>query len=1063
MLLAFCFWHCGIKYIHFSKNYLLMQRFLATLLFCFSFSFLVGQKKKPAPVNTGSASQTNAVFSSLKYRLIGPWRGGRSGAVAGSYAQKNTFYMGSTGGGVWKTTDGGSNWKNISDKFFGSSIGAVAVAPSDENIVYVGEGENTMRGNVSEGLGGMWRSDDAGRTWKNIGLKDGRHIIRILVHPRDPQTAWVAVMGHLFGPNKERGVYKTTDGGRTWKQVLFVNEQTGASDLVMESGNPSVLYAGTWRVIRTPYSLESGGEGSGLWKSTDGGETWVSIKEKKGLPQGTWGIVGVAIAPSNAEKIYALVENAQGGLYASEDGGETWTLRSSDNNIRQRAWYYTKVFVDPQNENKVYCPNVGFMVSSDGGRSFRSLSTPHGDHHDLWIDPTNGQRMIVADDGGGQVSFNGGETWSTYNNQPTAQIYRVSTDNSFPYRILGAQQDNSTIRIKHRTYGFSITDDDWESTAGSESGFVVADPLNPDIVYGGNYGGYLSRLDHRTGENRAITVWPDNPMGAGADVLKYRFQWNFPIFFSPHNPKRLYTAGNHLFVTENEGQSWEMISPDLTTNDKTKQASSGGPITKDNTSVEYYCTIFAAAESGLEKDLLWTGSDDGLIHVSRDGGKHWENVTPPGAPQWIMWNCIETDPFRKGTAYFAGTRYKLDDFNPYLYKTTDYGKTWQRINQGIDAMHFTRVIRADTKRQGLLYAGTEYGMYISYDDGANWSSFQLNLPIVPITDLTIKDNDLIVATQGRAFWVLDDLGLVQQQDEKIFSKNLHLFESEPVWRIAGGRFRTNFGGPVQVGANPPAGAVIGFYVKEVTDSTKGTLTIMDKEHKPIKTFGTNEKENKLELAKGFNQFVWDLYYPGADRADGMILWNGTPGNITAPPGNYYARLKVGSDSAEIAFKILADPNYRCSQEEYEAQFQFLTQVKDKFNEVQKGIKDIRALRQQINDLTGRWGKTTPKDVKQMADSLNKIMTGIEENLYQTKAKSSQDVLNFPIRLNDKLSGVFDAANSGYFAPSKQAKEVFADLAGQCDAELNKLKEVKEKGIPSLNKLIREKELPVIGL
>ncbi len=1039
-----------------------MPRFLATLVACF-FSFLVFSQKKKTPVKSPVTTTTEPTYAALKYRLIGPWRGGRSGAVAGSYAQKNTFYMGATGGGVWKSTDGGSNWKNVSDKFFGSTIGSVAVAPSDENIVYVGEGENTMRGNVSEGLGGMWRSDDAGRTWKNIGLKDGRHIIRIVIHPRDPNTLWVAVMGHLFGPNKERGVFKSTNGGQTWKQVLYVNDQTGASDLVMEPGNPSVFYAGTWRVIRTPHSLESGGEGSGLWKSTDGGESWSALRENKGLPKGVWGIVGVAIAPSNPEKIYTLVENAQGGLFASEDGGESWSLRSNDNNIRQRAWYYSKVFVDPQNENKVYCPNVGFMVSSDGGRSFRSLRTPHGDHHDLWIDPANGQRMIVADDGGGQVSFNAGETWSTYNNQPTAQIYRVSTDNSFPYRILGAQQDNSTIRIKHRTYGAAITDDDWESTAGSESGYVVADPQNPDIVYGGNYGGYLSRLDHRTGENRAISVWPDNPMGAGADVLRYRFQWNFPIFFSPHNPKRLYTAGNHLFVTENEGQSWEMISPDLTTNDKSRQGSSGGPITKDNTSVEYYCTIFTAAESVLEKDLLWTGSDDGLIHVSRDGRKNWENVTPKDAPQWIMWNCIETDPFQKGTAYFAGTRYKLDDFSPYIYKTTDYGKTWQKITQGIDALHFTRAIRSDKKRKGLLYAGTEYGMYISFDEGNNWKPFQLNLPIVPITDLTVKDNDLIVATQGRAFWVLDDLGVVQQYQEKSPEKNIHLFESESVWRIAGGRFRGNFGLPVQAGANPPSGAVISYFIKEASDTVKASLTIFDKDHELIKTYSSSDKENKVETKKGLNQFVWDLFYPGADRAEGMVLWNGTPGNILAPPGTYYARLKMGNDSSEISFNVLADPNYKCSQEEYEAQFKFLNQVKDKFNDVQKSIKDIRTLRQQMNELTGRWGKSTPKEVKPMADSLNKQMTAIEESLYQTKAKSSQDVLNYPIRLNDKLSGVFDAASSGNFAPSKQVKEVYADLARQCDEQLDKLKDIKEKGLPALNKLIREKELPVIGL
>lgn len=1015
---------------------------------------------KPVADNADSV-----LLSKIKYRLIGPWRGGRSGAVAGSYKNKNTFYFGGTGGGVWKTTDGGSNWKNISDKYFGSTIGAVAVAPSDENIVYVGEGENTMRGNVSEGLEGMWRSDDAGRTWKNIGLKDGRHIIRIVIHPRDPNTVWAAVMGHLFGPNEERGVYKTTDGGKTWKRTLFVNNQTGCSDLVMEPGNPSVFYAGTWRLIRTPHSLESGGGGSGLWKSMDGGETWMNITAKKGLPKGVWGIAGVAVAPSNPDKLYAIIENEKGGMYMSADAGESWILTSNDNNIRQRAWYYTKVFVDPKNENLVYAPNVNFMRSRDGGKTFQSVNTPHGDHHDLWIDPENGNRMIVADDGGAQVSFDGGDSWSTYLNQPTAQIYRVSTDNSFPYRILGAQQDNSTLRIKHRTYGAAITDRDWDVTAGSESGYVVADPLNPDIVYGGNYGGYLSRLDHKTGENRAVSVWPDNPMGAGADVLKYRFQWNFPIFFSPHNTKRLYAAGNHLFVTENEGASWQEISPDLTTNDKSKQGSSGGPITKDNTSVEYYCTIFTAAESTTEEGVLWTGSDDGLIHVSRNAGKNWENVTPKDCPKWMMWNCIETDPFKKGAAYFIGTRYKSDDFAPYIYKTEDYGKTWRLIVNGINKLHFTRALRADKKVAGLLYAGTEYGMYISYDDGANWKSFQLNLPVVPITDLTIKNNDLVVATQGRSFYVLDDLGVIQQLSTTISQKALHVFIPDPAWRIRGGGFGSRSAPPANAGANPPNGAVINFYVKEVVDTTKASVTIMDKNKKVIRTFSTDAKEarDKMELVKGMNRFVWNLQYPEAERVEGMILWNGVPGSVMAPPGEYHFKLKVGNETADGNLLVKADPNYKITLAEYEEQFNFLQTVMGKFNEVQKAIKDIRALRSQISDFTGRQEKDSIKEVKAMADSIIKQLTAVEETFYQTKAKSSQDVLNYPIRLNDKLSGLFDAANSGNMAPPKQAKDVYAELSKQCDEQLAKFKKIKEEDLAKLNQLIRDKAVPVIGL
>ena len=1042
-----------------------MTRILLVILSFCSIVTIQAQKKKATETKPAAtaASIDASLLKNVNYRLLGPFRGGRSAAVSGSYKQKNTFYFGATGGGVWKTTDAGSNWKNVSDKFFGSTIGAVEVAPSNDNIVYVGEGENSMRGNVSEGLGGMWKSEDAGKTWKNIGLKDGRHITNIMIHPDDANTVWVGVMGHLFGPNKERGIFKSTDGGKTWKHVLFINDQTGCSDLVIEPGNPSVLYAGTWRVIRTPYSLESGGDGSGLWKSTDGGETWSNISATKGLPKGTWGIVGVAVAPSNTDKVYAIIENEKGGLYMSADGGQTWSLQSSDNNIRQRAWYYTKVFVDPKNENLVYCPNVSFMKSRDGGKTFQSLRTPHGDHHDLWIDPTDGKRMIVADDGGAQVSFDEANTWSTYMNQPTSQLYRVSTDNSFPYRVLAAQQDNSTLRIKSATYGSYITEQDWDVTAGSESGYVVADPSNPDIVYGGNYGGYLSRLDHRTGENRAISVWPDNPMGGGADVLKYRFQWNFPIFFSPHNPKRLYAAGNALFVTENEGASWKQISPDLTTNDKSKQVSSGGPITKDNTSVEYYCTIFTATESSLEKDLLWAGSDDGLMHLSKDGGANWSNVTPKDAPKWMMWNAIDVDPFKKGAAYITGTRYKVDDFTPYIYKTEDYGQTWKLITNGIDPMHFTRVARADHKRPGLLYAGTEYGMYISYNDGASWQPFQLNLPTVPITDLVIKNNDLVVATQGRALWVIDDLSLVQQMDPAIRSKNLHAYAANPAFRIPPvvSRWGMMASTPANAAANPTKGAVINFYAANITDSSTGAVAVYDKNKKLISRTTTEDKAKAIKLNKGNNQFVWDMQYPSAEKIDDLILWNGVPAGITAIPGNYTAIVSVDKDSVEVPFTLLADPNYVCSQADYDAQLDFLLQIQGKFNETMKGIKDIRSARTQMKDFVSKQGKDCPKEIKQMSDSLSKELTAVEEKLHQTKAKSGQDVLNYPIRLDDKLGGVYDMVSSGNMAPSKQARDVYAELAVQVDAEMSKLKGILDGGIKAFNKLVREKELPTV--
>ena len=1023
---------------------------------------LSAQKKQTA---TTTPDQDSIFYAGLKYRLIGPFRGGRADAVSGGNHNKHLFYFGATGGGLWKTTDGGNNWKNVSDGFFGGGVGAVAVAPSDDNIVYAGEGESTLRNNVSENLGGLWRSDNGGRSWQNLGLKDSRHIARIVVHPRNPDIVWVAAEGHLFGPNSERGVYKTTDGGKSWRRVLFVNDQTGCSDVVMEPGNPTVLYAGMWHVKRTPYSMESGGEGSGLYKSTDGGETWTNLSAHKGLPKGVWGVVNVAVSATNPDKVFAMVENAQGGLYLSTDKGDTWTKLNTENDIRQRAWYYNRVYVDPTNENTIYVLNVEFMRSLDGGKTFTHVASPHSDHHDLWIDPEDGHRLILADDGGAQVSYDGGNEWSSVENQPTAQIYRVSTDSAFPYRILGAQQDNTSLRIRSRTFGPGITERDWEPTAGFESGYIVADPLNPDIVYGGNYDGYLGRLNHRTGENRALDVWPDNPTGSGADSLRYRFQWNYPLFFSPHNPHRLYAAGNQLFVTENEGQTWTAISPDLTTNDKSKQGPSGGPITKDNTSAEYYCTIFTATESPLEKDLLWTGSDDGLVHVSRDGGGHWDLVTPPGAGKWTLWNCIETDPFNKGTAYVVGTRFRLDDYTPYIFKTQDYGKSWKLITKGIAPMHFARVVRADRRRPGLLYAGTEYGMYISYDDGENWKPFQLNLPTVPVTDLTIKDNDLVLATQGRAFWALDDLSLLQQHNADTLQQKFHVFAVNDAWRTeGGGRRRREAVALRNMGTNPPSGVVFNYWLREAPDSPKVTVTVFDKKHQPIRTFSTKteEEDARIEAHTGMNTFIWDMQYPSAEKINGMILWTGGAGSPKAAPGHYTARFRYDKDSIEVPFVIKGDPNYSVSEADYDAQVDFLLQVQHKFNEVQKAILRIRDLRTQLKDLEGRVDSTAGP-IRKLSDSIIRDLTRIEEALYQTKAKSGQDVLNFPIRINDKLSGLYGVAAGGNAPPTRQFREVYATLSAAADVQLDKLNAIIHTQLPALNTLIYEQKVPVISV
>jgi len=1010
-----------------------------------------------------SFAQTNypldsVLFTKYQYRNIGPFRGGRTSGVCGDYKNKQVFYMGATGGGVWQTKDGGSNWKNISDKYFGGSIGSIEVCPTDPLLIYVGAGENTLRGNVSEG-NGMWKSVNGGKTWKNVGLRDTRHITKIIFHPKDPEIVYCAATGHLFGANEERGVFKTIDGGKNWKKILFVNDEVGAVDMAIDNNNPTTLYASTWRVKRTPYSLESGGEGSTLWKSTDAGETWINISKKKGFPKDTLGIIGISLCPSNTDKIYAIVESKTGGLYMSNDGGETWAKQNDESKIRQRAWYFSKIFTDPKNENIVYVCNVEFYKSTDGGKTFSQLGTPHGDHHNLWIDSEDGQRMIIADDGGAQISFDGGRNWSTYNNQPTAQFYRVTTDNHFPYRILGCQQDNSSVRILSRTGDGSIGTQDWSSTAGFESGHLAPDPLNDEIVYGGNYGGYLSRLNHKTGENRTVSVYPVSPIGDGADTLKYRFQWNFPILFSPHNPKKLYAAANQLFVTENEGQSWKSISPDLTTNDKSKQTPSGGMITKDNTSVEYYCTIFAVAESPVQKDVIWCGSDDGLIHVTKDGGKNWDLVNPKGMPKWMMINCIEASPYDGGTCYVVGTRYKLDDETPYIYKTTDYGKTWKEITNGIPDYHFTRCLRADPVKEGLLYCGTEQGMYVSFDDGENWDPFQLNLPVVPITDLTIKQNDLIVATQGRAFWVLDDLTFLHQLRDDIKNKKLHVFQPAVSFRTNGYQNKN----AVNEGMNPVGGVRLDYWVKKVEDSTKVVISFFDQKDSLLRSFKNNgEKDENVSLETGMNQFVWDMNIKGVDKIDEMILWNGNVGNYKIPPGNYKAMIRIENDSLTVPVVIRKDPNYEISDADYAKQFEFLNTIKNKFDETQKTIRDIRNIRSQINGLKDKMGDDYPNDLDSLGKNIVKKLGVIEEHLYQTKAKSGQDVLNYPIRLNDKLSGVFDAANQ-HTAPSESARDAYTDVAAKIDIEISSFKTVLDTEIKAYNKLVREKEIGLILL
>jgi len=1038
------------------SNYIL----LLTLFIVSSLQPTLAQRKKRNAETKSVLNYNEELYKGLEWRLVGPFRGGRSCAVTGVPGNPHLFYFGSTGGGIWKTQDGGQTWATISDGFFGGSIGAIAVSESDPNIIYAGGGEKTVRGNVSHGYG-IWKSNDSGKTWKQYGLENSRHISRIRIHPDNPDLAYVAVLGDIYKSSDERGVYRTTDGGKNWEKVLFINTDAGAVDLILDPFNPRVIYSSTWNIRRTPFSLESGGPGSGLWQSTDGGNTWDNLNEKEGFPKGTLGIIGIAVSPVKRDRVWALVESEDGGVFRSEDGGDTWNKLNSDRSLRQRAWYYTRIYADTRDEDVVYVLNVAYHKSKDGGRTFKSAYAPHGDHHDLWIDPENPERMIIGDDGGAQVTTSGGDNWTTYHNQPTAQFYRVTTDNHFPYRIYGAQQDNSTVRILHRTDGYSISEDDWEPTAGGESAHIAVDPLNNEIVYGGSYGGFLTRYNHSTSQYRAINVWPDNPMGHGAEGMKYRFQWNFPIFFSPHDPKKLFACSNYIHVSYNEGQSWETISPDLTRNDTSRLGPSGGPITKDNTGVEYYCTVFAAVESQHEKGVIWTGSDDGLIHITRDNGKTWNEVTPPGMPEWIMINSLETNPFNPGGMYVAATMYKSGDFKPYLYKTKDYGQSWEKITNGIDEEHFTRVVRADPQRKGLLYAGTETGMYISFDDGTSWKPFQQNLPVVPITDLAVKSNNLIAATQGRSFWIIDDLTPVREINKDMERSHWHIFKPLNSYRMPG-RQNKNV---KSAGLNHPGGVMVYFYMDQKPDSsTTVSLKFLENDGDLIRSFSTTaeKKDEKLTVKEGLNCFVWDMHYPEAKKFEGMVLWWAQLQGPKAVPGEYKIRMIVNGDSTEVPAIIVADPRSETSQEGLQKQFDFLMGVSNKVTATHEAIIQIQNAKKQIGFLKEKTGeKDAYNNINTELDSLSSALVEIEKVLYQTRNQSNQDPLNYPIRLNNKLAHLMSLAAMGDYEPTDQALAFKDEVISEIDKQLDLLDQIKSKRIPKVNKMIKESSVEAI--
>jgi photosystem II stability/assembly factor-like uncharacterized protein len=1047
-----------------------------------------GQSKKT------KLNYDQSLYNSIEYRLIGPFRGGRAGTAVGVLNNPNLYYMGTAGGGVWKTQDSGSTWEPISDGYFGGSIGAIAVSESDENIIYVGEGEQTLRGNVSSGHG-MWKSTDAGETWKYIGLPKSEHISRIRIHPENPDIVYVGVIGNLWKPNSERGLYKTNDGGLTWEKILYVSDKAGIGDIVIDPNNSRIIYATTWQMKRNGYRMDSGGPDSKIFRSYDSGRTWEDISEFNGLPSFPWGIVGVAISPVNSKRIWVMVEADNGGLFRSDDGGNNWEKVNSNRALRQRAWYYTRIYADTQNEDKVFVLNVSYGVSTDGGKTFTLKNAPHGDHHDLWIDPNNNMRMVMADDGGAQVSNDGGDNWSTYFNQPTAQFYRVSTDNSFPYRIYGAQQDNSTVRIKHRTSSSSITERDWEPSAGGESAHLAPDPKNNDIVFGGTYKGYMMMQDHSNGQIRSVNVWPDNPAGSGAEVMKYRFNWNFPVMFSPNDPNKLYAGSNYLHVSENSGQTWKTISPDLTRNIPETIMSSGGPITQDNTGAEYYANIFAIAESKLEEGVIWVGSDDGLIHITKDGGETWENITPPKklSPELNMINSIDPSPFKKGKAYIAATSYKFGDYTPYLYKTEDYGKSWKLITDGINSSYYTRVVRSDKKREGLLYAGTEWGMYISFDDGNSWSKFQLNLPVTSIRDLEVKDNDLVVATHGRSFWIIDDLTPLHQLNEYNHDDDAILFKPDLSYRMAqsGGWNRPN---NLLSGQNHPNGVIINYYIKELQEDDYLRIDIEDKDGSIIRSFtnnqdkysqvGNNDKSimvgnpvlsnpndidnalssdnlESLSPRDGGNRLIWDMRYPGFKSFEGMVLYSSPNVGPKATPGKYNIKMTYNDLVLQEEFEIVKDPRVKISQADYQNQLEFLIDVRDEVSRANQQIIDIRSIK---NNMSFILDKT--KDNNELQEMVNKYLDDIsiiENNIHMTKNQSRQDPLNFGIRINNRIAFLLADSQRGDYPPTDQSKEFFSQVKKELDIEIINLKALVEMHSQKIEEYLKKNKIEVISL
>ena len=1038
-----------------------------------------------------------AALGALEWRCIGPPRGGRVVTVAGHPRDPMVFYFGACAGGVWKTNDGGTYWENVSGSYFETaSVGAIGISDSDPDVIYVGTGESCIRLDVSHG-DGVYKSEDGGQTWANIGLRDTRHIARVRIHPKDPNIVYVAALGHAFGPNPDRGVFRSTNGGKTWEKVLFKSDLAGAIDISMASHNPRIIYASLWQTIRRPWTLESGGPDSGLYLSMDGGDTWKDISDNPGLPNGIKGRIGVATSPARPGRVWATVEAESGGVYRSDDEGDTWGLVSDQSDLQARPWYYQHIFADPKDSQAVWALNYKTWKSMDSGETFNEVTTPHGDNHDLWIDPLNPLRMIEGNDGGACVSFNGGSSWSTIYNQMTAQFYHITTDNQFPYRIYGTQQDNSSISVPSRSNKGGIPWGDCYAIGSSESGHIAVHPDNPDIVVSGAVGsspgggGNLLRYDHATGQVRIITVWPELNRGRGAGEMKYRFAWTFPILFSQHDSDVLYVGGNRVFRSYDQGTSWTPISPDLTRDDITKLGPSGGPITKDTSGAEVYCTVFALAESPLDKEVLWAGSDDGLVHVTRDGAQSWQNVTPEDISEWSLISTVEPSCHDPGTAYLAATRYKLDDPSPMLYRTADYGQTWTKITFGIPEADFTRVIREDPDRQGLLYAGTETGVYISFDAGEFWQGMGTKLPVVPIYDLAIKDGDLIAATHGRSLWILDDLTLLHQLKDDRTESGVRLFKPRTTYRVTpsirmaddpgpGKNYELSLDTPMtyvekttvtgetekvflDAGKNPPDGAIINYFL---TEQATGELTLafMTSAGALIRNFSSdpNQEDPHPTTSAGMNRFVWDLRYPPARKVPGdMSLEKELKRGPLAPPGDYAVRLRVDGKALSESFKVLKDPGVVAAQEDLEAQFALLLKIRDRLSEAHDTVVKIRAIHVQIDDRAEGFG--LQGEVAGLASALNQKLREVEGALIQVEYKGQRDRLHLPVKLNEKLAELAKVVASADFAPTKQSLEVFEELSEQVGRELAALESILNSDLGTFNNALRDLGIPGVVL